>query len=129
VWIADRGMASRENLTWLRDTGRHYIIGAPKSELKRFSGALATAAGWREVREGIEVKLINTLEAELQPHGVAAIVEGAHGCMTSRGVHQSQATMVTRRMLGLFRDQPQTRHEFLSAIGLARPSECGNFFP
>jgi hypothetical protein len=57
VWIADRGMASRENLTWLRDTGRRYIIGAPKSELKRFADALASAAGWREVREGIEVKL------------------------------------------------------------------------
>src|SRR6516225_10073974 len=57
VWIADRGMASRENLTWLRDTGRRYIIGAPKSELKRFAGALATAAGWRQVREDIEVKL------------------------------------------------------------------------
>jgi transposase len=57
VWIADRGMASRENLTWLRDTGRRYIIGAPKSELKKFADALATAAGWREIREGIEVKL------------------------------------------------------------------------
>jgi transposase len=57
VWIADRGMASRENLTWLRDTGRRYIIGAPKSELKRFAGSLATAAGWRQVREDIEVKL------------------------------------------------------------------------
>jgi len=57
VWIADRGMASKENLAWLRATGRRYIIGAPKSELKRFAGALAAAAGWREVREGIEVKL------------------------------------------------------------------------
>jgi transposase len=57
VWIADRGMASRENLAWLRDTGRRYIIGAPKSELKKFAGTLATAEGWREVREGIEVKL------------------------------------------------------------------------
>jgi glutamate/tyrosine decarboxylase-like PLP-dependent enzyme len=37
-------MGARENLTWLRDTGRRYIIGAPKSELKRFAGALATAA-------------------------------------------------------------------------------------
>ena len=34
VWIADRGMASAENLAWLRSTGRRYIIGAPKSELK-----------------------------------------------------------------------------------------------
>jgi transposase len=57
VWIADRGMASKDNLAWLRATGRRYIIGAPKAELKRFAAELAAAAGWREVREGIAVKL------------------------------------------------------------------------
>src|SRR5215475_1099304 len=57
VWIADRGMASAENLAWLRQTGRRYIIGAPKAELRKFAAELATAGGWRELREGIEVKL------------------------------------------------------------------------
>jgi transposase len=57
VWIADRGMASADNLAWLRETNRRYIIGAPKSELRKFAGALAVEAGWREIREGIEVKL------------------------------------------------------------------------
>jgi hypothetical protein len=57
VWIADRGMASGENLTWLRATGRRYIIGAPKSELKKFVGALSAADGWRTVQEGVAVKL------------------------------------------------------------------------
>jgi hypothetical protein len=37
VWITDRGMASADNLAWLRQTGRRYIIGAPKSELKKFA--------------------------------------------------------------------------------------------
>jgi transposase len=57
VWIADRGMASTANLAWLRDSQRRYIIGAPKSQLKKFASALAAAAGWRTLREGIEVKL------------------------------------------------------------------------
>jgi transposase len=57
VWITDRGMASAANLTWLRETGRRYIIGAPKSELKKFATALATQSGWRVIREGVEVKL------------------------------------------------------------------------
>jgi transposase len=57
VWIADRGMASADNLTWLRETGRRYIIGAPKSELKKFGIELARADGWRTVHEGVEVKL------------------------------------------------------------------------
>jgi len=57
VWITDRGMASAGNLAWLRETGRRYIIGAPKSELKKFGSALAAADGWRTVHEGVEVKL------------------------------------------------------------------------
>jgi transposase len=57
VWIADRGMASEENLAWLRDTGRRYIIGAPKVQLRRFAAELADPKGWREIRDGIEVKL------------------------------------------------------------------------
>src|ERR1700680_540775 len=57
VWVTDRGMASADNLTWLRQTGRRYIIGAPKSELKKFALELARPDGWRMVNEGVEVKL------------------------------------------------------------------------
>src|SRR5580692_4271431 len=57
VWIADRGMASAANLAWLRQTGRRYIIGAPKSELKKFGAELACPDGWRTVQDGVEVKL------------------------------------------------------------------------
>ncbi len=57
VWITDRGMASADNLVWLRQTGRRYIIGAPKSELKKFASVLAATDGWRTVHEGVEVKL------------------------------------------------------------------------
>ena len=57
VWIADRGMASANNLAWLRETGRRYIIGAPKSELKKFVAVLAATDGWHSVQEGVAVKL------------------------------------------------------------------------
>jgi transposase len=57
VWITDRGMASASNLAWLRQTGRRYIIGASKSELKKFASVLAATDGWRTVHEGVEVKL------------------------------------------------------------------------
>jgi transposase len=57
IWIVDRGMASADNLSWLRETGRRYIIGAPKSELKKFAAELAGPQGWRTVQEGVEVKL------------------------------------------------------------------------
>jgi transposase len=57
VWITDRGMASADNLAWLRQTGRRYIIGAPKAELKKFGSELARPDGWHAVREGVEVRL------------------------------------------------------------------------
>jgi transposase len=57
VWITDRGMASARNLAWLRATGRRYIMGAPKSELKTFAPALTAPDGWRTVQQGVEVKL------------------------------------------------------------------------
>jgi len=62
VWIADRGMSSAANLAWLRKTNRRYIIGAPKSELKKFAAELRSA-GWRQIREGIEVKLARCPES------------------------------------------------------------------
>jgi transposase len=64
VWIADRGMASAENLAWLRQTGRRYIIGAPKQELKKFGAELALPDGWRVVQEGVEVKLARHPETD-----------------------------------------------------------------
>jgi transposase len=64
VWIADRGMASAENLAWLRRTGRRYIIGAPKSELKKFAAELARRDGWRAAREGVEIKLARHPETD-----------------------------------------------------------------
>lgn len=57
VWIADRGMSSRANLDWLRSTGRRYILGTPKARLKQHASALADPAGWRRLREDVEVKL------------------------------------------------------------------------
>jgi len=57
VWIGDRGMASADNLAWLRESGRRYIIGAPKSELRQFAASLAATDGWRTIRDGIKVKL------------------------------------------------------------------------
>jgi transposase len=62
VWIADRGMSSRANLQWLRSSGRRYIIGAAKSELKKHATLLAETRGWRALREGVEVRLTRCSE-------------------------------------------------------------------
>jgi hypothetical protein len=56
IWVMDRGMTSADNLDWLRQTGRRYLVGTPKSELKKWAGALAEARDWQAVRAGIEAK-------------------------------------------------------------------------
>jgi transposase len=66
VWIMDRGMGSRENIDWLRATGRRYILGTPKSELRKWAPALAEKAQWREIRDGIEVKLCAAPDGEAE---------------------------------------------------------------
>jgi transposase len=57
VWVMDRGMSSAENVAWLQETGRRYLIGAPKSELKKWSGEIADARDWQSVRDGVEAKV------------------------------------------------------------------------
>jgi transposase len=58
VWVMDRGMMSAENIAWLQESERLYLIGASKGELKRFAPQLAEARDWREVREGVQAKLV-----------------------------------------------------------------------
>jgi transposase len=57
VWVMDRGMSSAANVEWLQETGRRYLIGTPKSELKKWSREIAEGRDWRSVRDGVEAKL------------------------------------------------------------------------
>lgn len=56
VWVMDRGMVSEANITFLRDSGRRYIVGTPKLMLKKFERELLNE-DWHTIRDGIEVKL------------------------------------------------------------------------
>lgn len=56
IWVMDRGMTSEDNIEWLRQTGRRYLIGTPKSELKKWRAAIVDAKDWQQVRDGLEVK-------------------------------------------------------------------------
>ena len=56
IWVMDRGMTSAANLTWLRESQRRYLVGTPKSELRKWARQLADAADWQTVRDGVEAK-------------------------------------------------------------------------
>jgi len=58
VWVMDRGMMSRANLAWLQKTGRRYVLGAGRNEVRRFSAQIADEQGWQKLRNGVEIKLL-----------------------------------------------------------------------
>jgi GTP cyclohydrolase I len=70
-----------------------------------------------QVQEKMTVQIADTLQEILQPRGVGVVIEAAHQCMTTRGVHKPGVGLITSRMVGAFRDDPSTRREFLAVIG------------
>ena len=79
-----------------------------------------------QVQEKMTAEIAACLNSVLKPAGVAVVVEGAHECMTTRGVHRSDVTMVTSRMLGVFRTNFKTRQEFFAAIKLKHGIDDGS---
>jgi GTP cyclohydrolase I len=71
-----------------------------------------------QVQEKMTAEIAKCLKSVLNPFGVGVVVEAAHECMTTRGVHKTDVTMVTSCMLGSFRTHAETRQEFLAAINL-----------
>lgn len=69
-----------------------------------------------QIQEKMTAQIADTLNEILQPNGVAVVIEAAHQCMTTRGVHKPGVAMVTSRMLGMFRENLSTRQEFLAMI-------------
>ena len=69
-----------------------------------------------QVQEKMTAQIATCIQDVLQPLGVAVVVEGAHECMTTRGVHKRGVSMVTSRMLGIFHDDARTRAEFLQFV-------------
>jgi GTP cyclohydrolase I len=66
-----------------------------------------------QIQEKLTAQIANTIDEVLQPHGVGVVIKAVHHCMTTRGVHKPDTSLVTSRMLGCFRDNPQLRQQFL----------------
>lgn len=73
-----------------------------------------------QVQEKLTAQIATCIQEVLKPKGVGVVIEAAHQCMTTRGVHKTGVSMVTSQMLGAFRDDARTRTEFLTNVGRAR---------
>jgi transposase len=85
IWVLDRGMISEENIDFLRSRQARYLVGTPKSQLKRFEAQLLDAKDWAQVQEGVEAKVV--------PHPDGGSDEQYLLCR-SRARRQKEAAMI-----------------------------------
>ncbi|MFA4300397.1 GTP cyclohydrolase I FolE [Xanthomonas perforans] len=90
---------------------RGKVVGI--SKLARVADSYARRS---QVQEKMTAQTAQCIQDALQPLGVGVVVEGAHECMTTRGIHKRGVSMVTSKMLGTFREDARTRAEFLQFI-------------
>ena len=108
--------------------GRAHIAYLPAGRvvgISKLARVLEVYAKRLQIQEKLTAQVANCINDVLQPKGVAVVIEAAHQCMTTRGIHKPGVTMVTSRMLGAFRDDASTRREFLAMIGSRRGSAEG----
>ena len=73
-----------------------------------------------QTQETMTAQIADTIQRVLEPKGVAVVIDAAHQCMTTRGVHKSETSTVTSRMLGIFRTDERTRSEFMNLISSSK---------
>jgi GTP cyclohydrolase I len=71
-----------------------------------------------QVQEKMTAEIARCINDVLQPQGVGVVIEAAHECMTTRGIHKRGVSMITSKMLGTFRSDARTRNEFLTFIDI-----------
>jgi GTP cyclohydrolase IA len=109
--------------------GRVHIGYIPRNRvvgISKLARLVEVFARRLQIQEKMTAEIASCLDAVLKPHGVAVVTEATHQCMTTRGVHKTGVSMVTSRMLGVFRDHAETRQEFLAAIGVRSAANGGN---
>ena len=69
-----------------------------------------------QTQETMTAQIADTINRVLEPKGVAVVIDAGHQCMSTRGIHKTESSTITSRMLGIFREKPETREEFMHLI-------------
>jgi GTP cyclohydrolase I len=99
--------------------GRAHVAYIPKGKvigLSKIPRLVDAFARRLQVQERLTVQIAEAIQEKLKPRGVGVVIEAMHFCMIMRGVEKQNSVAVTSCMLGGFRDQLQTREEFLALI-------------
>ncbi len=97
--------------------GRAWVAYVPSGRvvgISKLARVVEIYAKRLQIQERLTAQVANTIEEALKPRGVGVVIKASHHCMTTRGVHKPDSDLVTSRMLGCFRDNPELRQEFLN---------------
>ncbi|GGE77306.1 GTP cyclohydrolase 1 [Sphingomonas prati] len=100
--------------------GKAHIAYLPRDHVVGISKLARVLHGFArrlQIQERLTAEVADCIWDALKPHGVAVVIEASHACMTARGVRTPGVTMVTSRMMGVFRDDERSRREVLALIG------------
>jgi len=100
--------------------GKAAIAYLPKDRVVGISKLARVLHGFArrlQVQERLTAEVADCIWDNLQPHGVAVVIEATHACMTARGVRTPGVVMTTSRMMGVFRDDERSRAEVLKLMG------------
>jgi len=100
IWVMDRGMRSQRNVQWLQESGRRYLLGAPRSMLAHFAAHVASPQGWQSVHDGVEVKLCRQ---DTNPAEVFLICRSTQRRVKEKAMHARFSTRIDtalRRLAG-----------------------------
>jgi GTP cyclohydrolase I len=106
--------------------GRVHVGYLPANKVVGISKLARVVDGYArrfQVQEKLTAQIANCITEVLKPRGVGVVVAAVHQCMTTRGVHKRNVSMVTSRMTGVFRSDARTRAEFLRFIDMTGSRE------
>ena len=93
-----------------------YIPNGKVIGLSKIPRLIETFSRRLQIQERLTTQIAETIQKVIQPQGVGVVIEARHLCMMMRGVEKQHSAAVTSSMLGCFRDEQETRQEFLSLI-------------
>lgn len=99
--------------------GKVHVAYIPKGKvigLSKIPRLVDVFARRLQVQERLTRQIADAIQEAIEPQGVGVVVEAQHLCMMMRGVEKQHSSTVTSAMLGSFRNDQQTRHEFLSLV-------------
>ena len=101
--------------------GRAHVGYLPSNKVVGISKLARVVDGYArrfQVQEKLTAQIAACIDEVLKPRGVGVVIDSEHQCMTTRGVHKRGVSMVTSRMVGIFRSDARTRAEFLQFIDI-----------